>query len=147
RRVLMKSRTSAAVSALLFIGLAIPAHGALNAYLYLKANGQPILGSVIQKGREGAIQIYQFGHAQKSPYDIATGMPTGKRVVEPFVIRKAIDRSTPLLMQAFAQNQVVSGSIKFWSAQVLGATGTGSEVQYYTIDFANAHIVSVRQIM
>jgi type VI secretion system secreted protein Hcp len=118
--------------------------GALNAYMYLVGEHQgPILGSVIQAGREGSIMVIAFNHQLFSPRDVASGLPTNKRQHEPLRITKEIDKSTPLLMNAWANGEVMdSFELRFWTPG-----SSGQEVQHYTIRLGGAQIVSVQQEM
>ncbi len=117
--------------------------GALNAYLYLEGEQTgKIEGSVTQKGREGSIMVIAFDHLITSPRDAASGMPTGKRQHMPIRITKEIDKSTPLLLRAFTDNDRLHGEIRFWQP-----TPSGLEEQYYTIRFAGAYITTIHQEM
>lgn len=118
--------------------------GALNAYMRLTGSRQgEIKGSVTQAGREDSIMVIGFSHDLVSPRDAATGLPTGKRQHSPVRITKEIDRSTPLLMNAWANNEVMSHfELRFWRP-----SATGQEEQFYTLLLHNASIVSIKQEM
>lgn len=112
----------------------------LNAYLKLKGQKQgEIKGSVIQKGREGRIMVIAADHELLSPTDPASGLPSGKRVHKPFVITKEVDRSSPLLYSAFANNE----NITEWELQFWRAAPTGVEQQHYTVKLTNARIAGI----
>lgn len=113
---------------------------ALNAYL--KLNGQKqgtIKGSVTQKGREGKIAVIAVTHEIISPRDAASGLPTGKRMHKPIVITKELDKSSPLLYNAFVNNE----NIPEWELQFWHLSSTGVEEQHYTIKLTNANISSI----
>src|SRR3954467_12202062 len=119
---------------------------ALNAYLKLKGQKQgEIKGGVTQKGREGKIMVIAVSHEVISPRDAASGLPTGKRMHKPIVITKELDKSSPLIMGMMTTNEnIPSWSCEFWAPQKQAAgTGTGQEVQNYTIELVNANIASV----
>jgi len=118
---------------------------ALNAYLKLKGQKQGELkGSVTQKGRENKIMVIAVSHEIVSPRDAASGLPTGKRQHKPLVITKEIDKSSPLLYNALVNNENISEwELQFWTPQIKAATGTGAEVQHYTITLINANIASI----
>lgn len=118
---------------------------ALNAYLKLKGQKQgEIKGSVTQKGREGKIMVIAVSHEIVSPRDAASGLPTGKRMHKPFVITKELDKSSPLLYNALVNNENISEwELQFWTPQLKAATGTGQEVQHYTVKLTNANIASI----
>jgi type VI secretion system secreted protein Hcp len=113
---------------------------ALNAYLKLsgRKTGE-IKGSVTQKGREGKIMVIAASHEILSPRDPASGLPTGKRQHQPLAITKEVDRSSPLLYQALANNE----PLDVWELQFWRPAPTGIEQQHYTIELTNASIVSI----
>src|SRR6478609_1298153 len=112
---------------------------ALNAYLTLKGQKQgQIKGGVTQKGRENQILVHAVHHDIVSPRDAASGLPTGKRMHKPFIITKELDKSSPLLYSVLCTNENVSEwELQFWTPQIKAATGTGSEVQHYTVKLTN----------
>ena len=118
---------------------------ALNSYLKLKGQkcGE-IKGSVTQKGREGKIMVIAVSHEVVSPRDAASGLPTGKRMHKPFVITKELDKSSPLLYQVLCTNENVSEwELEFWTPQLRATTGTGTEVQHFSVKLTNANIASI----
>lgn len=117
------------------------AHAALNAYLKLKGQKQgSIKGSVTKKGKEESIEVLSVGHEISSPRDPASGLPTGKRMHKPFVISKAIDKSSPLLASALATNEVIST----WELGFYQPASKGGEALAYTIKLTNASVASIR---
>jgi type VI secretion system secreted protein Hcp len=119
---------------------------ALNAYLTVKGQKQGVIkGGVTQKGREGTILVSAATHDVVSPRDVASGMASGKRMHKPFVITKQIDRSTPLLYQAFVANESLpEWTLRFFQAGTAGAAGgAGIERQHYTVKLTNASISSI----
>lgn len=117
--------------------------GGLLIYLTLKGQKQgDIKGSVTQKGREGSIAVQYLQSKITSPRDPASGQATGKRQHEPLVFRKTVDRSTPLLLTALANNEnLTQAHFKFWRPSTTGGT-VGTETQYFTIDLVNASLAS-----
>jgi type VI secretion system secreted protein Hcp len=119
------------------------AHAALNAYLNLKGQKQgDIKGSVTRKGQEGAIQVIAVSHEILSPRDAASGLPTGKRQHKPLVIRKQIDKSTPILYSMLVNNENISS----WDLGVYLPNAKGSESLAYTISLTDVGIASIRTI-
>ncbi len=117
---------------------------ALNSYLKLKGQKQGnIKGGVTQKGREGKILVMAFSHEIHSPRDPASGLPTGKRIHQPFVITKEIDKSSPLLYSALVNNETLTG----WELQCFAAKSAGLEVNNYTVTLTNASIAAINSIM
>jgi len=117
---------------------------ALNAYLKMEGEKLgPIVGGVTQKGREGSILVVAFNHEIVSPRDAASGLPTGKRQHKPFVITKELDKASPLIAHALVQNEIIKKfRLDFWRP-----SGTGAEVQYYTVELFNASVASFREEM
>jgi type VI secretion system secreted protein Hcp len=113
---------------------------ALDAYLTIVAERQgPILGSVIQKGREGKILVFAASHEIVSPRDPASGQPTGKRVHKPFMCTKELDQSSPLLYQVLCSNEDIrEATIDFWTT-----TPLGTEKIKYTVRLVNANISAI----
>src|SRR5262245_41029320 len=100
---------------------------ALNAYLRIKGEKQgEIKGSVTQRGREGKILVVGASHSIESPRDATSGLPTGGRVHEPFIITKELDQSTPLLYNTLVNNE----SIIEWELQFWQPNSTGAEVNH-----------------
>ncbi|MFS8070823.1 MAG: type VI secretion system tube protein TssD [Byssovorax sp.] len=118
---------------------------ALQAYLNLKGQRQgEIKGSVTQKGREGKIAVIAVSHEIISPRDPASGLPTGKRMHKPFVITKELDKSSPLLYNALVNNENISEwQLQYWTPQLKATSGTGNEVQHYTVKLTNANVASI----
>ena len=118
---------------------------ALNAYLKLKGQkAGAINGSVTQKGREHSIMVIAVSHQIVSPRDAQSGLATGKRMHKPFVITKELDQSSPLLYNALCTNEnLTEWTLQFWAPQVKAGSGTGSEVQNFTVKLINANIASI----
>src|SRR5262245_39408907 len=118
---------------------------ALNAYLKLKGQKQgPINGSVTQAGRKDKIMVIAVSHEIVSPRDPASGLPTGKRQHKPMVVTKELDKSSPLLYNALVNNENISEwELQFWTPQIKATSGTGVEVQHFTVKLVNANIASI----
>jgi type VI secretion system secreted protein Hcp len=65
----------------------------------------PIEGSVTTEGYEGQVSVRSFSHSITTPRDAASGLPTGRRQHQPFVITKVFDKASPMLAKACAQGQ------------------------------------------
>ena len=82
---------------------------ATTTYLTLTGAKQgPIKGGVTAKGYEGAIAVADVAYGIVSPRDPASGLPTGKRIHQPVTITKAIDPSTPQLLEALITNEALT---------------------------------------
>jgi hypothetical protein len=83
-------------------------------HLYLKANGTDIKGDSSQTslGRENSIECVYFEQAVKTAREAGSGMATGRRQYEPLLIRKRIDKSSPLIAKALVENTVIEGEVQ-----------------------------------
>lgn len=119
---------------------------ALNAYLKLKGQKSGLVkGSVTQRGRTNSIMVIAVSHSIVSPRDMASGLPTGKRMHHPLVITKELDKSSPVLYSMLVNNEnITEFTLDFWgTSPTAGATGAGAEIQKYTIKLTNANIASI----
>lgn len=74
----------------------VPSASAAQADYYLKI-----------EGIEGEIEIQSFSWGVISPRDSASGQSTGKRQYQPIIIRKLLDKTSPLLARAVGQKKYV----------------------------------------
>lgn len=122
---------------------------AMMAYAWFKGQKSgPIKGSIIQKGREDSIGVIAHTHEIVSPRDPQSGLPTGQRMHKPYVIRKELDKATPILLNVLCNNENLSEvTIKFFTPQIKATSGVGSEVNHYTVKLTNANIASFTSTM
>lgn len=111
-------------------------------HLYLKANGTDIQGESTQVslGRENSIECVYFESAVVTAREAGSGMATGRRRYEPIKIQKRIDKATPLLYKALAENQVIEGVFKFFRPN---PTGDGTTEQFYTVEIQKGRISEI----
>ena len=94
-------------------------------------------------GREGRIEcVYYDNAATAALTGRRAGTATGRVGFGPFVIRKRIDKSSPLLLRALTTNEDVRGTFRFYRPS---PTGDGTTQQFYTVEFSNARLSAVRQ--
>jgi len=122
-----------------------PARAAMPVYLFLEANGTVIEGdsTVTSLGRENSIECLSFDQQIRQPIDPSTGLPSGRRIFEPIVIRKRIDKSSPLLAKALAQNEVIDAQFRFYRPN---PAGDGTTQYYYTIEIHQGRISRFRTL-
>lgn len=122
---------------------------AAQAFMTLKGQKSgDVKGSVTLKGREGKIGVISASHSIVSPRDPQSGLPTGQRMHKPFVITKELDKASPVLYNILCTNEnITEMTLQFWTPQVRAATGTGTEVQHYTVRLTNANIASINFVM
>ena len=119
-------------------------YGALNAYMRLTGEVQgEIKGSVTLAGREDSIMVISYNHDVFSPRSAESGLPGDGRQHSPLCITKEIDKSTPLLMNAWSRGE----TMKNFELRFYRPTSAGTEFQYYSIFLYDAQIVSIRQEM
>jgi type VI secretion system secreted protein Hcp len=122
--------------------LASPGRAGQVIFADLTASGKKIMGGVNLKGHEGhiaCIAYEQKGVLQNGPVP---------RHYSPIVIRKEIDRSSPILWEAMIKMQVIAGDFRFFRPEnrQLGGAGGGVDFQYYTVNIKNARIIGIRQV-
>jgi type VI secretion system secreted protein Hcp len=115
-------------------------------HLYLKANGQDVKGESSQEslGRKDSIECTYYEHRVITAREAGSGMASGRRQYEPLVIRKRIDKSSPLLMKALVENQKVDGVFKFFRPS---PKGDGTTQQFYTVEIKDGRVASLRSIV
>lgn len=110
--------------------------------IYMTARGSKtgvIEGDVTQKGHEKTMAVSYLQQKRIQPVDPATGQASGQRVHEPLVLRKTVDRATPLLLNAMSANEsLIDVVFKFYKID----SKVGTETNYLTIDLDNALIQS-----
>jgi len=113
-------------------------------HLFLKANGADIKGDSTQVslGRADSIECVFFEAGIRTAREASSGIASGRRQHEPLLVRKRIDKSTPLIAKALCENQVIEGKFKFFRPN---PTGDGTTEQFYTIEIKKGRIASQRQ--
>ncbi len=112
-------------------------------HLYLKSNGADIAGTSTQTsmGRENSIECLYFESEIITAREKGSGMATGRRQYQPVLIRKRIDKSSPLLAKSMSRNEVIEGTFKFYRPN---PTGDGTTEQFYTIEIHEGRINSIK---
>lgn len=112
-------------------------------HLYLKLNGVTIQGESTQTslGREDSIECIHFVNEVKTARQAGSGQATGRRQYEPILIRKRIDKSSPLLAKGLAQNQVAEGVFKFFRPN---PSGDGTTEHFFTIDIKQGRVSYIK---
>ena len=113
-------------------------------YLKLEIEGSRITGesSVRLQGREDTIECSSFVWGGQAPFDPVSGERSGKPEHTPVEIEKRIDKSTPLLIKAFCNNEPVDlAEFMFFRT-----AKDGTEEKFYTVRLTGGHISRVTQI-
>lgn len=113
-------------------------------HLFLKANGTDIKGESTQHslGRQDSIECLFYKQSIITAREAGTGMATGRRQYEPLVIRKRIDKASPLLAKALCENQAIEAEFKFFRPS---PGGDGTTEQFYTVTIKQSRIASIAQ--
>jgi type VI secretion system secreted protein Hcp len=115
-------------------------------HLYLKANGTDIQGDSHQTslGRENSIECVYYKQEVVTAREAASGLATGRRQYNPLLVRKRIDKASPLLAKALTENQVIEGTFKFFRPN---PSGDGTTEQFYTVVIKQGRIASLSQVV
>lgn len=92
-------------------------------------------------GREGLIEVVEFGHSVSQPIDNTTGLPAGNRQHRSVRLIKPIDLATPKLLNAMINGERLS-TVFF---RFYRPTLTGQEEQFYTVQLINAYVINISQ--
>jgi type VI secretion system secreted protein Hcp len=111
-------------------------------HLYLKANGTDIKGESTQTslGRQDSIECTQFLHSVRTAREAGSGMATGRRTYEPIKINKRIDKATPLIAKAMANNEKIDAEFKFFRPN---PTGDGTTEQFYSVKVTAGRVAAI----
>jgi type VI secretion system Hcp family effector len=116
-----------------------PAFSATNAYLQFESNGTQVEGTVTAAGFENTIRVYdahfEIGAAETAP----AGVTRSRIEYKPVYVTLPVDKSTPLITQALAQNHVVSN----FRIDLTKPQQGGGEAVFYTIEISNGRVSSL----
>lgn len=112
-------------------------------HLYLKANGSDVQGESTQTslGRENSIECLYYESGAVTAREAGSSRATGRRQHQPVLIRKRIDKSSPMIAKALVNNEVIEGVFKFFRPR---PTGDGTTEQFYTVTIAKGRVASQR---
>ncbi|MFW5836836.1 MAG: Hcp family type VI secretion system effector [Desulfovibrionaceae bacterium] len=115
---------------------------ALTAYMKVKGKSQgDIKGDCTQSGdKKDTVLLYQQDHDVEIPKDTHTGLPTGQRIHNPFVITKHKDNASPKLFQACCKGEQCDVEVDYYRIKP-----DGTEENYFKIKLAQAIIVNMRE--
>lgn len=86
-------------------------------------------------GVENEIEIQSFSWGVSSPRDVATGQSSGKRQYQPLIIRKRIDKASPLLLRSV-------GDKKYIGHVTIVKRSTDGTTNEYTVAFTDVLVTS-----
>ncbi len=128
------------------LALPVPSLAAESVALYLKANGTDIRGDNTHTslGRENSIECLGVFTSLKMPISLSTGGGTGRIEGGKFICKKAIDRASPVLINAMTDSARIDFVMKFFRPN---PRGDGTTEQYYTITGKGARITGLEQAL
>ena len=137
-----QSKWSPVLIALLVSCMPMSASAALLSYVSATGETQGnIEGSVTLAGREGQMEVIEFGHSIGQAIDSTTGLPAGDKQHRPIRLTKPVDKASPSLMTVLNTGEkLTSVVIRFWRPQ-----GNGQDEQFYTVTLFNAYIANISQ--
>jgi len=114
-------------------------------HLWLKVNGEDVQGDSTQtsEGRENTIECTYFESECMTAREVQTGQATGRRQHKPLLVRKAIDKATPLIAKALTKNSKIDGEFKFYRPN---PAGDGTTQHFYTVKIGNGRVGSQKMI-
>jgi type VI secretion system secreted protein Hcp len=106
-------------------------------WMQVKASKQgDIKSEVTTKGREGMMECVEFESGMSSPRDPASGRPTGRRQHTALAVIKRVDKGSPLLSSALAQNETLTTvKLLFYRPK-----GDGTTDNFFSIELTNATV-------
>jgi type VI secretion system secreted protein Hcp len=107
---------------------------------YLQITGEmqgPIEGSSERRGRDGLIELLGFSHSVEIP-----AQQSSRAVHRPIEIRKAVDKSSPKLMQALCTKEPLTDVQMTWYR----FSKQGIEALYYSIQLKKALILQMQTL-
>lgn len=113
-------------------------------WMTIRINGQVIEGDTTREHRKGQIEVLSFEQSVTTAREAGSGMATGRRQYQPLMIRKRIDKASPLLMKALTENANAEVQFDFYRPN---PTGDGTEERFYEIGLRNARVASVKIVM
>lgn len=116
---------------------------AFQAYVSIKGNKQgQFKGEAVQTGRQDKwIPVSSFTMGVKSPRDIATGQPSGKRQYAPITIVKEWGAASPQGLASGAANEILSEVV----IEFTKTTPQGEEYIYQTVTLTDATIDEIQR--
>ena len=112
-------------------------------YIKIKANGEDLPATSVFGDRDGEwTDVLEFNNSVTVPADRSSGLATGRRQHSPIVFTKRIDKASPVLLNAMAQNEVIELTIEFEST-----APDGSPQTYYKIETTEGRITGIRKNM
>lgn len=112
-------------------------------FMQLTANGTLLESETVFLDREQWTPVLEYNASIVRPTERGTSISTGRSVFNPIVLTKLVDKSSPLIMLAMRQNQVIEATFEFERP----SSDTGAIETYYKIDIAQGRIAGIQKNM
>ena len=117
---------------------------AVPGYMWMRDEyGNPIEGTATVSGRERSVEILGFKHKIYIPNDRDTGVLTGTRKHEPFIVTKTFCSASPILYKSCCSGKTLQEVKLSWYR----INDQGREEEYYRHVLKNARVVSIEPEM
>ncbi len=123
------------VFAAVFLATALPAVGATTGFI--KIDG--VEGESEDAAHKGEIEILSWSWGVSQTSSVSSGQATGRRTYEPIVIRKRIDKATPMLAKRCADGV----HIKDAKITLRRQGATGEQDDYLVIELKEVFVTSI----
>jgi type VI secretion system secreted protein Hcp len=111
-------------------------------------SGQLPATLVINDGTDTPINVLYYNSGTTTPYDPASGHPSGRRQYDPVVIRKEVDSASPTIIQAYNNNGTNTLTFTFYRRRnSIGGSTSPITSGYYSVKFEGARIVGIKQLL
>lgn len=101
------------------------------------------VGNIWVEGHEDEILVQQIDHKITIPRDPQSGQPSGQRVHKPFEFVAALNKATPLLMNALTSGEVLPKVEVRWYR----TSSAGKQEHFFTTTLEDAVIVDINTEM
>jgi len=111
--------------------------------MYWKCEGTKtgqMKGSVDIKGFEDTMRVYGISWGVATNVDQQSGQATGKRLHEPLIITKPVDKATPLLLNAMCSHENIKKTEFIYLDVPGGATAAAKMVKVFSIITEDGYI-------
>src|SRR5215207_1824397 len=112
------------------------------AFAVLRANGETIEAEPNEHDFAPANGIELVDYAQPATKAFTDAGVTGRRLYKPILFRKPIDKASPLIAKAFAENQVVEADFHFFREEAGGLVN-----EYFRVEITQGTVVSFRELL
>lgn len=127
------------------VAAAVTDHDGQNStWMSLRIDGEQIEGDTYSDRKKGMIELSSFRQSVTTAREAGSGLATGRRQYQPLLIRKRIDKASPLLMRALTNSSVVDAQFGFYRPNL---SGDGTEERFYEIEIRNGRVASVEIVM